>query len=353
MKILDRYIAGVVAVATGLALLVIVGLDLFFSIINQIDEIGKGTYGVGKMLQYVALGLPRTVYEFFPTAALLGGLTGMGMLAANSELIAMRAGGMSVWRIVRSLLQVGLIMLIFVVALGEGVAPVADQLGQRVRAIALEQRISFIGGHGLWVRDESRYIYVNRIIDNSQLANLSVFEFDDRRELVAATHAASAGYLSGEWTLRGVRQTLFEQDRVKTHRQAMMTWPSLLTPELIDIVALKPEHMAINDIRQFVAYLEDNGLDTQQYRYAFWGRFITPLSALVMLFISVPFVFGSLRAVGSGQRIFIGTLAGFGFYLASQVAGQMGQVYGLNPLLVTLAPSLLVLMLGVRAIRRI
>jgi lipopolysaccharide export system permease protein len=321
MKILDRYIAGVVAVATGLALLVIVGLDLFFSIINQIDEIGKGTYGVGKMLQYVALGLPRTVYEFFPTAALLGGLTGMGMLAANSELIAMRAGGMSVWRIVRSLLQVGLVMLIFVVALGEGVAPVADQLGQRVRAIALEQRISFIGGHGLWVRDESRYIYVNRIIDNSQLANLSVFEFDDRRELVAATHAASAGYLSGEWTLRGVRQTLFEQDRVKTHRQAMMTWPSLLTPEL--------------------------------YRYAFWGRFITPLSALVMLFISVPFVFGSLRAVGSGQRIFIGTLAGFGFYLASQVAGQMGQVYGLNPLLVTLAPSLLVLMLGVRAIRRI
>ncbi len=353
MKILDRYIAGVVVVATGLALLVIVGLDLFFSIINQVDDVGKGTYSVSRMLQYVALGLPRTVYEFFPTAALLGGLTGMGMLAANSELIAMRAGGMSVWRIVRSLLQVGLVMLVFIVALGEGVAPVADQVGQRLRAVALEKRISFISGHGLWVRDESRYIYVNRIIDDNQLADLSVFEFDDRRELVAATRAGNAGYQSGQWTLHDVHQTLFEQDRVSTRRQAMMTWPSLLTPELIDIVAMKPEHMSIRDIRQFVAYLEDNELYSEQYRYAFWGRFITPLSALVMLFISVPFVFGSLRSVGSGQRIFIGTLAGFGFYLASQVAGQMGQVYGLNPLAITIAPSLLVLMLGVRAIRRI
>jgi lipopolysaccharide export system permease protein len=353
MKILDRYIAGVVATSTGLALLVIVGLDLFFSIINQVDDVGKGNYTVGKLLQYVALGLPRTVYEFFPTAALLGGLTGMGMLAASSELIAMRAGGMSVWRIVRSLLQVGLVMLVFIVALGEGIAPVADQFGQRLRAIAIEKHISFIGGHGLWVRDESRYIYVNRIIDDSQLVDLSVFEFNDQRQLVAATHAGNAGYQSGEWTLRDVRQTLFEQDRVKTHRQAEMTWSSLLTPELIGIVALRPEQMAVSDIRQFVAYLEDNGLDTEQYRYAFWGRFITPLSALVMLFISVPFVFGSLRSVGSGQRIFIGTLAGFGFYLASQVASQMGQVYELNPLLVTVAPSLLVLMLGFRAIRRI
>jgi lipopolysaccharide export system permease protein len=353
MKILDRYIAGVVAAATGLALLVIVGLDLFFSIINQIDEVGKGNYNVGKMLQYVALGLPRTVYEFFPTAALLGGLTGMGVLAANSELIAMRAGGMSVWRIVRSLLQVGLVMLVFIVALGEGVAPFTDQLGQRLRAIAIEKRISFIDGHGLWVRDESRYIYVGRIIDDNQLVDLTVFEFDDRRQLVAATHAGNAGYEAGEWTLHKVRQTLFEEDRVKTRRQPLMTWPSLLTPDLISIVVLRPEQMAISDIRQFVAYLEDNGLNTQQYRYAFWGRLITPLSALVMMFISVPFVFGSLRSVGSGQRIFIGTLAGFGFYLASQVGGQMGQVYGLNPLIVTIAPSLLVLMLGVRAIRRI
>jgi lipopolysaccharide export system permease protein len=353
MMILDRYIAGVVAIATGLALLVIVGLDLFFSIINQVDDVGKGNYSVSRMLQYVALGLPRTVYEFFPTAALLGGLTGMGMLAANSELIAMRAGGMSVWRIVRSLLQVGMVMLVFIVALGEGIAPVADQIGHRLRAIALENRISFISGHGLWVRDESRYIFVNRIIDDNQLVDLSVFEFDDQRELVAATRAGNAAYQSGEWTLHDVHQTLFEQDRVSTRRQAMMTWPSLLTPELIDIVVLKPEHMAIGDILQFVAYLEDNGLDSAPYRYAYWWRLITPLSALVMLFISVPFVFGSLRSVGSGQRIFIGTLAGFAFYLASQVAGQMGQVYGLNPLVITIAPSLLVLMLGVRAIRRI
>ena len=82
--------------------------------------------------------------------------------------------------------------------------------------------------------------------------------------------------------------------------------------------------------KQHMDYLEEIGLDSGQYKYAFWGRFMTPFAALVMLFISVPFVFGSLRSVSAGQRVFIGMLVGFGFYLVSQVVTQMGQVFGFN-----------------------
>jgi lipopolysaccharide export system permease protein len=111
--------------------------------------------------------------------------------------------------------------------------------------------------------------------------------------------------------------------------------------------------MSIRDISQFVSYLEENGLDTLQYRYAFWGRFVTPAAALVMLFISVPFVFGSLRSVSAGQRIFIGMLVGFGFYLVSQIASQMGQVFGLNPLLMMMVPGAVFMLFGIRAVRRL
>ncbi len=80
---------------------------------------------------------------------------------------------------------------------------------------------------------------------------------------------------------------------------------------------------------------------------------MTPLAALVMLFISVPFVFGSLRSVSAGQRIFIGTLVGFGFYLLSQVVSQVGQVFALNPLLVLLLPAAVFTLFGIRAVRRL
>ena len=119
------------------------------------------------------------------------------------------------------------------------------------------------------------------------------------------------------------------------------------------MVVLKPQTMSVAAIVELVDYLEANGLDTQQYRYAFWGRLMTPLASLVMLLVSIPFVFGEMRSVSSGQRIFIGILVGFGFYVISQISTQMGQVYAMNPLLATFAPSLLFIVLGIRAIRKI
>jgi len=353
MKLLDRYIALAMARGTGVALIVIMGLNVFFSIIEEIDELGEGSYNVAKMLQYVVLTLPRGIYELFPTAALIGGLTGMGALAVNGELVAMRAGGLSIARIVRSVLQAGLVLLVFVVILGEGFAPVAEQYAQRLRAGALEKRVSFMGREGAWVRDESRYIYVNKIFDNDTLADVSVFEFNRDRRLVSALHADTAAYQGGMWQLHNVRETQFAGGSVRTRAESTLAVPDLLRPELINVVVLKPENMSVQDIRQFLGYLEANGLETQQYRYALYSRFVTPISVLLMLFISVPFVFGSLRSTGTGQRFLVGIMAGFGFYLVNQLAGQAGQVYGWSPMVVSVVPGLAVLLAGIYALRRV
>ncbi len=353
MKLLDRYIASVVITGTGIALLVILGLNVFFEIISQVDDIGKGHYSYWTMLQYVALTTPRSLYELFPTAALLGGLTGMGALSVNSELIAMRACGVRMWRIVRAVLQAGLVMLVVVVAVGEFVAPASEQLAQQLRAVALNKRIDFMGTFGLWVRDEPRYIFANKVIADDSLADVLVFEFDEQRHLVRFSHIGTARYRDGKWVLHDVDQSILDGDRVGTRHEEELVWPVLLSPELIGIVMLKPDNMSVPDIRQFITYLEDNGLDSKEYRFAFWNRFVTPASSLVLLFISVPFVFGSLRSVGNAQRIFIGALAGFGFYLASQMLGQAGLVYDLNPLVTAVAPVLVVLGAGFYAIRRI
>ena len=353
MKILDRYIAVAVMVGTLVALLVVVGLDMFFSVVAQIDNVGKGSYTMLKMLQYVALTTPGSIYELFPMAALLGSLAGMGMLAANSELIAMRASGVSVWRIVRSVLQAGVAMLLVAVLVGEFVAPLAERYGQQLRAAATSKGVSFLGSHGLWVRDADLFINASKVLGDDMLADVTVYEFDADDRLKVATRARQAHYQDGEWVLRDVQQSEFGTDLVAVKRFDRVAWPSLLTPELLSIVVLKPQDMATRDIDQLVSYLDENGLDTRQYRYAFWGRFMTPLSALVMLFISVPFVFGGLRSVSTGQRIFIGVLVGFGFYLASQISTQLGQGYGLNPLAVTLAPNIVFFLIGLRAVRRL
>lgn len=353
MKLIDRYIAGVVVGGTLVALLVVVGLDVFFKIIDQIEDVGKGGYTMMNMLQYVALTTPQSLYELFPLAALLGSLMGMGTLAANSELIAMRASGLSIWRIVRSVLQAGVVMLAVAVLLGEVVAPVAEQYGQHLRVSATNQGISFLGGEGLWVRDDRLYINARRVLDRERLADLTVYEFDGDAQLRMATRATHAEFRDGHWILHGVQQSGFTAEGVETGSYDTLSWPSLLTPDLLGIVMLKPKNMSAHDLDQLVGYLADNGLDTSQYRFAFWGRFMTPISSLVMLFISVPFVFSSLRSVSAGQRMFVGVLVGFGFYILSQVAAQMGQVYGFPPLATMLVPNVVFLLIGIRAVRRL
>jgi len=353
VSLLDRYIARVVIGGTLIALLVVVGLDMFFEIIDQVSHVGKGGYTLGVMLQYVVLTTPQSLFELFPVAALLGSLMGMGALAANSELMAMRAAGLSVWRIVRSVMQAGVLMLVVSVLIGEVVAPVAEQYGQNLRASASERGVSFLGGHGLWVRDEQRYINARSVLDKQSLADLTVYTFDATGRLSVATHATHAEFVDGQWMLHGVLQSAFAADGVSVSQAATLVWPSLLTPDLLGIVMLKPKNMSTADIDQLVGYLEDNGLDSQQYRFAFWGRFMTPVSALVMLFISVPFVFSGLRSVSAGQRIFIGIMVGFGFYIFSEVVAQMGQVYNLPPLAIMVVPNVIFIWLGVRAIRRL
>ena len=353
MRILDRYIAVAIAAGTGIALLVIVGLDVFFSVIGQLDKVGTGTYSLWKMFLFVALTTPKSIYAMFPMAALLGSLIGMGMLAAGSELVAMRASGISIWRIVQSVLQAGVLMLVVVVGVGELVAPSAEHYGQKIRAAATNQGLSFLGTQGLWVRDGNHYINVRKILSDENLADVTLYEFHADSSLSVIMTAAQAHYGNDVWQLSDVEQTRFRDDRVEVQRIEQLERQTLVTPELLSIVAMKPQTMSVAAIAHLVDYLDDNGLDSLQYRYAFWGRLMTPLAALVMMLLSVPFVFGGLRSVPMGQRIFIGILVGFGFYVVNEISGQMGQVYALNPLLATLAPGLLFMLIGIHAIRKI
>ncbi|MGB5442311.1 MAG: LPS export ABC transporter permease LptG [Gammaproteobacteria bacterium] len=353
MRILDRYIAVAIAAGTGITLLAIVGLDVFFNVIGQLDRVGTGAYSLWKMFMFVALTTPKSIYEMFPMAALLGSLTGMGMLAAGSELVAMRASGISIWRIVRSVLQAGVLMLVVVVGVGELVAPSAERYGQKIRATATNQDLSFLGTLGLWVRDGNYYINVRKILSDEKLADITLYEFNDDRSLSVIMTAAQARYHNDVWQLIDVEQTQFRNDRVEVQQIELLQRQTLVTPELLSAVAMKPQTMSVAAIAQLVDYLESNGLDSLQYRYAFWSRLMTPLTSLVMLLVSVPFVFGGLRSVPMGQRIFIGILVGFGFYVVNEISRQVGQVYALNPLLATIAPSLLFMLISIHAIRKI
>ena len=183
MNILDRYLAKAVLGGTGIALLALTAVTAFFAFLGELGDLGKGDYGLGHALQFTFYVLPRMTYEMFPMAALLGSLLGLGALAGNSELIVMRAVGLSVGRIVRAAVTAGLFLMLIAVAIGEGLAPTGDRMAQAVRNQALSETVSFRGRLGYWVRDGRDFVNIRELAGPEEIRRVTLFRFNADFEL--------------------------------------------------------------------------------------------------------------------------------------------------------------------------
>ncbi|MDF5657907.1 LptF/LptG family permease, partial [Vibrio parahaemolyticus] len=94
-KLLDLYIGRTIISTTALVLATFVGLSGIIKYVEQLRKVGRGVYDLTHALYFVLLSVPRDIEMFFPMAALLGALIGLGMLASSSELVVMHAAGFS------------------------------------------------------------------------------------------------------------------------------------------------------------------------------------------------------------------------------------------------------------------
>jgi lipopolysaccharide export system permease protein len=352
ITLFDRYIGrtvllGIVAVLA--LLLVLIG---FFELVAELEEVKAG-YTTSMAYTYVLLGMPRYCYELFPLATLLGSLIGLGVLAGNSELLAMRAAGVSIARIVLAVLKTGLMVLLLVVIVGEYLAPVAEQQAQRMKNEALSGQISLKTRYGFWSRDGNTFINIRQILPDSQLADISIYEYGEDARLRRAIHAERARFQSDGWVIQGVEQSDFSGSGVSVASSPDQAWQVDLDPSALDVLTVKPHMLAAWDLWRYIDYLQNNGQASIKYEVAFWGKLATPLVTMLMLFLSVPFVFGSLRSVGVGQRIFVGALLGITFYLLNRTFAYMAVVYSLNGLFAAFFPLLLFLLLAIGLLRRV
>jgi len=353
VRILDRYIGQQVGVSTLIVMAVLLALFTFFAFMDEAGSIGKGNYGAFEAFQYTLLTVPGMAYQLFPIGALLGSTIGLGMLASNSELVAIRAAGVSLRQIIGSVMKVGLLFVVIAIVIGEGVAPQAERYAQTLRSVAMSDRLTLQGRDGLWARDGDSFVNVRSILPGERLGKIFIFERDASRRLVRMIRADSAVYRDGQWILRDVASSDFGDNQVRYRHEAEVPWRTRLSPDLLNVVTVKPKTLSVWGLYQYVEYLRDNGLDASVYRQAFWGKVVAPLITAVMVFLSIPFVFGPLRSVGIGHRVLVGTLAGVGFHIVNQMFTYMGLVFGLNPLLSALAPATLAFAVGYWMLRRV
>ncbi len=352
MRILDRYIVLNIASATFFVMLILVALFTFFTFAGELNRTGKGNYDSAQALQFALLTIPSMLYQLFPTTALIGTITGLGVLANNSELIAMRSIGYSLLRILRSVFLFSFVLMIAVVLIGEYFAPATQQYAETRKNVALSgDNVALIRG-GIWWKEGNRFIRVGEVSSSGRLHDISIYELNDELRLKQLTQIDTAiNVQNARWLLSNYNVNMVQDANISVHHAGTQTTDSFISTDILDLVSVKPEAMSAQTAYQYIQYLEENGIDASHYAQAFWMKVTTPLATFVMVLLAIPMVLGSVRAMSAGHRILIGTLIGIGFYLLSQVLAYVGLVFELQPALVAFTPIVISLLVSVKLMK--
>ena len=354
MNILDRYILRAISGTSALVLGLLIGLNGFVVFVGQLDDVGKGTYGIWDAVVYSLLMMPTQTFDLMPVAALLGGLMGLGRLAAQSELTVMRAAGVSPWRLALSALSVGLILTLATGALGEFIAPPLERYATQQRAMARNADLHFDTGQSVWLKHGGQIINARAQADGNWEGGVYLFSFDSKRDLISMGRAERASmYPDGLWHLEELDESKFNAGVVSVNSELDHALEPGLSPELMGLSEIRPQTMSVRDLYGYSSYLKRNNLDTGAYDIIMWFRIAGVLSVAIMTTLAVPFVFGSLRSSGGGVRLLIGIMIGVGYFLANRTLANSGQVFDLNPILVASIPSLVLMMITVVGLARI
>ncbi|OJB66193.1 LPS export ABC transporter permease LptG, partial [Burkholderia ubonensis] len=353
------------------------GLFFFFDLINELNSVGHGNYKFGYAVLRVALQTPSRFYEIIPVAALISAIYVFAQMAANSEFTIFRVSGLATNQALRSLLKIGVPLVIVTYLIGEFVGPYADQLSERVRLQALGASVSSNFESGVWVKDTlaarengeqvTRFVNVGSLSPDSTISNVRIYEFDSKFQLQNVRIAQTSRYEApGHWLLKGVTET--ELTPIKpiggqpadtlnpVYRSQQVTLPeyrlrSDLTPQILSVLLVSPEHMSIINLFRYIQHLRENQQDAQRYDIALWHKLLYPFAVFVMLALSLPFAYLHTRAGVVGVKVFGGIMLGMSFQLLNTLFSHIGTLKTWPAPVTAATPGLIYLALGLFALK--
>jgi lipopolysaccharide export system permease protein len=351
--LLSNYLMRTILVSTLLVLIVLLALAGLFEFIGQLENV-EGGFGIPQALLYAALRLPQLTFEMLPIATLIGALLGLGALANNSELVVMRTAGLSIPRLAAMVGISGVVLMVVTALIGEYIGPPLDYFARNMRNEARFEKENGNLGNEAWVKDGPVMLNLERVNSEFEFGSIYMFRFNADRTLQSIARAENSGIDDADkWVLDNYRETRFAGDGVQVVESSREVESFDVNSELLGITLVKPVSLSARGLLSYIRYLKKNDMAAERYETELWSRVATTITVVIMPVLALAFVFGSLRSAGSGSRLMIGVLVGLGYFLASETLANSGQVFNLNPALVTWMPTLALLMITVFALSRV
>ena len=380
LKVLGRYVKKNALLAIIAAVLGLWALQVLFSYLSELGDI-TDSYTMSDVLKYILYRSPYFLEQFMPTGALLGAVVGLGLLASKSELIVMRAAGVSVYRIVGWVLQPALIFVLLALMINQFVLPQSNQLARDINDEDSSSLVTSVRGYwtmqprfastttGKAQPDGSDILYIDYADVEGNIGTVKRWHLDNNGNLQTATHAEGGRYRGRisaptastepseeyryEWQLSNMTELTINQGFDSSQAKTPSDTLSLpFAPESVYLLTRDAEDLSLTQLYEHRQFMRQQGKRSLSHELAFWQKLLSPLSILSLVIVACSFVFGSLRTHSLGLRIVVALLFGLLFSYVQDLVGFVSLATGFSPLLMVLLPIIASVLLGGYLLKR-
>jgi len=360
IQILDVYVMRSWLFYFVLLLLTFAGIYMVFDFFQLLGDIVKNHARPGLVLDYYRYLFPYVVYLMLPLSVLMATLVNFSLLTKSSQITAIKAIGVSLYRISLPVLALGALLSAGMFALGDQYLPETNQLQSVYRnEIKGRPAQTYFRPDVQWIFGQSDRVYNYRFFDpdHNLFANLSVFEFDPANftmsRRIYALRAFWEPHISG-WVLEDGWVRDLDGDKVAAFRTfAVATFKELdERPEYFKKEVKASEQMSAGELRSYIRELRQSGFDVVPLSVQLNRKFSYPLIAFVVGLIGIPFSFTAGRK-GALTGIALSIGIAIIYWSVSSLFEAMGNLGQLPPAVAAWSPDVLFAVGGVYALLRV
>jgi LPS export ABC transporter permease LptG/LPS export ABC transporter permease LptF len=352
-RILDEYVVREFLGTFTLVLAGFVLLMLVFTFFELVGDILRNHIPLSTVGAYLINLTPSMLYQIAPLAVLIGVLVTFGVLNRNSEIIAMKATGISLYRLVIPIVSIAGILSICLFLFDQYYLPQANRRQEALRStIKGRPPQTFLHPEQKWMFGQPHPGEPGRIFyyqffdpDTNEFANLSVFEFDPTSFSISRRIFAARAFwdaTTSSWTFENGWMRDFDGATQTRYRDFRSTGFSEIheDPGYFKKESLQSQEMNFGQLERYIRDLRQSGFDTMRLRVALWHKLAYPIVAIVMAILAIPFAL-SMGRRGSLTGIAIAIAVALAYFVVDNLFGAMGNVNYLPAALAAWSPDVL------------
>ena len=336
MKILSRHIFGEFVRIFLMVLIGILAVYLCVDFLQKADNFIKHNATAVQIAKYSLYSLPGMATSSFPIAALLATLLSLGNLSRHNEIIAMRAGGVSIAAIIAPVLLGGLLVSAFGFINNEYLMPTFTSRANYIKNVQIEkkQQPVVFQQRKLWLRGPDNSIANIDLVtpDRSEMVGVNIYKLNPDYSVRERITAQSLLWENGAWRLKHSRKFILGQDTVISQSADDEAFNIVGSPDDLKTIAKNSEEMNFRELWDYVKRLKLSGYKATRYEVDLQGKLAFPLSSLLMVMIATPLSLQKVRTGGASRGIAFAVLIAFIYSGLVSVGTALGRSGTLPPL---------------------